>query len=387
MKRILIVNNNMHIGGVQKALLDLLNEIHKDHDITLLLFYNGGGLMKSVPADVRVISPAAPFKYWGMTKKDAATFGSRAARAFFAAMTRVFGRGAALRLAYPFQKKLCGYDVAISFLHSGAPDTFYGGCNEFVLDRVEAEKKITFLHCDYERIGAASEYNAGIYRRFDMIAACSEGCREAFLRVMPELAAKTTVVPNCHDYAKIRSMAEREPETAAKDRLNIVTVARFGKEKGILRAVRAVAELGERGKEVCYRIIGDGAEYSEAAALVKSAGLEDTVFLLGERENPYGYMKAADLLLIPSVSEAAPMVIGEAASLGTPVLTTETSSAREMVLETGYGWVCENSTDGIRRGIEMLLSDPRLIRERKEHLRTLKPDNAAAIKSFSELVR
>ena len=268
MKRILIVNNNMHIGGVQKALLDLLNEIHKDHDITLLLFYNGGGLMKSVPEDVRVISPAAPFNYWGMTKKDAATFGSSVARAFFAAMTRVFGRGAALRLAYPFQKKLCGYDVAISFLHSGAPDTFYGGCNEFVLDRVEAEKKITFLHCDYERIGAASEYNAGIYRRFDMIAACSEGCREAFLRVMPELAAKTTVVPNCHDYAKIRSMAEREPETAAKDRLNIVTVARFGKEKGILRAVRAVAELGERGKEVCYRIIGDGAEYSEAAALV-----------------------------------------------------------------------------------------------------------------------
>ena len=126
MKRILIVNNNMHIGGVQKALLDLLNEIHKDHDITLLLFYNGGGLMKSVPEDVRVISPAAPFKYWGMTKKDAATFGSRAARAFFAAMTRAFGRGAALRLAYPFQKKLCGYDVAISFLHSGAPDTFYG---------------------------------------------------------------------------------------------------------------------------------------------------------------------------------------------------------------------------------------------------------------------
>ena len=54
MKRILIVNNNMHIGGVQKALLDLLNEIHKDHDITLLLFYNGGGLMKSVPEDVRV---------------------------------------------------------------------------------------------------------------------------------------------------------------------------------------------------------------------------------------------------------------------------------------------------------------------------------------------
>jgi len=42
MKRILIVNNNMHIGGVQKALVNLLYEIHNDYEITLLLFYAGG---------------------------------------------------------------------------------------------------------------------------------------------------------------------------------------------------------------------------------------------------------------------------------------------------------------------------------------------------------
>ena len=45
MKRILIVNNNMHIGGVQKALLNLLQTLHADYDITLLLFYRGGALL------------------------------------------------------------------------------------------------------------------------------------------------------------------------------------------------------------------------------------------------------------------------------------------------------------------------------------------------------
>ena len=40
--------------------------------------------------------------------------------------------------------------------------------------------------------------------------------------------------------------------------------------------------------------------------------LSENVTLLGEKENPYGYIKAADLLLIPSYSEAATMVIGEA---------------------------------------------------------------------------
>lgn len=50
MKRILIVNNNMHIGGVQKALLNLLQTLHADYDITLLLFYCGGALLNGMCA-------------------------------------------------------------------------------------------------------------------------------------------------------------------------------------------------------------------------------------------------------------------------------------------------------------------------------------------------
>ena len=39
----------MHIGGVQKSLVNLLGEIHSRYDVTLLLFYPGGGLMKDIP--------------------------------------------------------------------------------------------------------------------------------------------------------------------------------------------------------------------------------------------------------------------------------------------------------------------------------------------------
>ena len=58
MKRILIVNNNMHIGGVQKALLNLLQTLHADYDITLLLFSCGGALLNEVPADVHAAAAA-----------------------------------------------------------------------------------------------------------------------------------------------------------------------------------------------------------------------------------------------------------------------------------------------------------------------------------------
>ena len=386
MKRILIVNNNMHIGGVQKALVNLLQEVHSDYEITLLLFYRGGELLSEIPEDVKVIIANTPFRYWGMTRQDASNLGERIVRIFWAAAVRVLGKGQVLPLIYPLQDSLKEYDAAISYLHSGPDRIFYGGCNEFVLHCVNAKKKITFLHCDFEKIHAASLYNMRIYQQFDQIAACSLGCRDSFLRVMPHLADKTTVVKNCQNFQEVRRMAQREPVIMAPDKLNIATVARFGKEKGILRAIQAISDLGEKADRLHYYLIGNGAEYAAAEKKILELGLSGTVSLLGKLENPYGYMQAADVLLIPSVSEAAPMVIGEAACLGTPVLTTETSSAHEMVEQPGLGWVCQNTVEGIRNGIESLLSRPDVLKERREHIRTLAFDNACARKQFSELI-
>ena len=95
-------------------------------------------------------------------------------------------------------------------------------------------------------------------------------------------------------------------------------------------------------------MIGDGVQRKLLQQLIRELELSDVVTLCGQQKNPYGYIKAADLLLIPSYSEAAPLVIGEAAALGTPILSVETSSAREMIAETGYGWVCDNSEEDMR---------------------------------------
>lgn len=386
MKRILIVNNNMHIGGVQKALLNLLQELRTDYDITLLLFYCGGELYNKLPDGIRVISAAKPFRCWGMSKDDTKTFSSRLLRAFWAGLTKLFGRTFSFRLASLFQKRISGFDAAISFLHSGPNRMFYGGCNEFVLNCVDAKKKITFLHCDYGAINAQSEHNKKIYRQFDAIAACSEGCRRAFLKVAPQFAEKTFVVPNFQNYGLIRKMVQVQPVDLEHDRLNILTVARFGREKGIPRAIRAVAELGEQANKIRYYIIGDGLEFAQAQQLVQSLGLSDTVFLLKAMDDPYGYMQAADVLMIPSYSEAAPMVIGETASLGTPILTTQTSSAVEMVQNTGFGWVCPNTQNGITQGIKQLLNSPQELSEKQITLRSAVFDNAAAKQSFSKLI-
>ena len=386
MKRVLIVNNNMHIGGVQKALLNLLNEIHGQYEVTVLLFCAGGELLTDIPKDVNVITSDPGFHYFGMTKDDVSNRKERIIRTALAGWTRLFGRGSVLRLVYPFQKRLQGYDVAVSYLHSGDPHMFYGGCNEFVLNCVEAKRKVSFLHCDFGKIGAATEYNAKIYERFDQIAACSGGCRDAFLTCMPQLRDRVLVVKNCQNYPEIHRMAQMEMVTLPTDKLNVVTVARFGREKGILRAIQAFAQLGEDAKNVNYYLIGNGTEYSAAADMISEYGLAQTVFLQGEMTNPYGYLKAADVLLIPSFSEAAPMVIGEAAVLGTPVLSTQTLSSDEMITRRGIGWVCENSVDGIRKGIKHLVAHSDEVREKSAFLHTLAFDNADAVEQFKKMI-
>lgn len=385
-KKILIVNNNLHIGGVQKALVNLLREIAPVYDVTLLLFYPKGELLREVPEGVPVITAGPWFRTWGMTSADTDTFAGRFSRSFFAALTRIFGRRWTIGIQRIFTKKLKGYDAAISFLHSGDPHMFYGGCNEFVLHCVDARRKITFLHCDYGKLHAKCRYNEWIYEAFDRIAACSEGCRQAFVAVFPQLAGKMTVVRNCHSYAAIRRLARVGKHGPEDGRLDLVTVARFGKEKGVLRGIGAVGALRTRKERLRYTVVGDGLEFEKAKELVRQLKLQDTVFLMGEDVNPYGYIAAADVLLIPSVSEAAPMVIGEAACLGTPVLTTETSSAKEMVERTGYGWVCENSRAGIQNGIERLLREPKELEAVAAELKKMKFDNRAAVSAFAALL-
>ena len=385
MKKLLIVNNNLHIGGVQKALVSLLWNIRDRYDITLLLFYRGGELLQELPPEVRVACAGGAWRYLGMTRTDVHAVRGRIGRAFFAAVSRLLGRKYAIFLMSLGQKKLCGYDVAVSYLHNSSDRAFYGGCNDFVLKHTRADKKIAFLHCDYLLCGANTPDNGKQYARFDTIAACSRGCADAFLKAHPELKEKVRVVRNCHRFEKIREAAEADRQQFAAEKLNIVTVARLGKEKGVERALRAIAQLGKLRQQLHYYVVGDGVQRELLQQIIREEDLADVVTLCGQLQNPYGYIKAADLLLIPSYSEAAPLVIGEAAALGTPVLSTETSSAREMIEETGYGWVCENSVEGICDILKQIFADPERMGAKTCGTET-KSENTLALRQFQHCV-
>ena len=386
-KKILIVNNNMHIGGVQKSLVNLLWNISDEYDVTLLLFYKGGKLLKDLPEKVKVIEANFAYRFLGMSRLDCKNIPEKIGRTFFAAISRIIGRKYAIMLMGLFQKKIKGFDVAVSYLHNPSDKMFYGGCNDFVLKHVAAQKKIAFLHCDYNLCGANTLENAKLYKKFDVIAACSRGCADSFVKACPSLKDKVKVVYNCHRFDQIKAMAKEDPISMEEDKVNIVTVARLGKEKGVERAVRAVASLGNLKENIKYYIIGDGIQKKLIKEIIEKENLSRNIVLCGEKTNPYGYISAADMLLIPSYSEAAPLVIGEAACLGTPILSTKTSSAMEMIVNRGFGWVCENSEEAIVEKLKEILNNTSCIYEKKEEIRKKNPDNDFALEQFYSCIK
>ena len=82
------------------------------------------------------------------------------------------------------------------------------------------------------------------------------------------------------------------------------------------------------------------------SSLIESEGLQSDITMLGNRDNPYPYVKYADLFALTSQFEGRPLAVDEAIALGCPVIVTNYTSAKEQV-KPEYGFVIENDDQTI----------------------------------------
>lgn len=388
MKKLLIVNNNMKVGGVQKSLYNLLWSLDGRYEITLYLFRNMGEYADKLPKNIEIIEDHSLFSYLGCSQADCADkLGQRLVRGALAALCRTFGRHAAMKLLLLSKRTLPEeYDCAIAYLHNGNPRNFYGGVQDFVLHRVKAKRKVAFLHCDYAVCGANNKKNNRLLYGFDLIAACSEGCRRSFVRTVPELEERCRTVHNCHRFEEIRTLSKRDPVIFGGEGIHLLMVCRMAHEKGVERAIRAVKAAHNGGLQLTLHLVGDGAMLGQLRTLTAELCMEDHVRFHGEQDNPYRYMLHADLFLLSSYHEAAPLVIEEAACVGLPVLSVETTSVDEMITGKKCGWVCKNSQEALEQTLIDLLSKPEMLSDMRQALCGRKMNNSRAVEDFVGLV-
>ncbi len=387
MKKILIVNNNMQVGGIQKRLLNLLWAISDQYEVTLFLFSKMGLYADDLPDNVEIKTCTSLFRYLGISQGDCESYRDKVTRAILVAICRLFGRPLAIDVMCLSQRTLPeSYDVAISYMQNGSSRSLYGGVNEFVLRKTKAKSYITYLHCDYSKCGADNAHNNRLYGQFDKVAACSEGCRESFLCVLPELESKCLVASNFHRIQEIRELASKEPVLYEGEGAHAVMVGRLAHEKAIDRAIRAIAFCAENKVPVTLDIVGDGPMGESLKTLTQELGVQGWVRFRGEHSNPYRYMKGADFLLVTSYYEAAPMVIDEARIIGIPTLTVRTTSSQEMVIDQKCGWVCDNTQEGLNRCLYEVVSNMTEVERFKEMLKATVQSNQVASEQFRALV-
>lgn len=387
-KKVLLVSSNLKPGGITTAFINLVECLKKDNkiDFDILLFDTDD--CNKYFNNIKILSGN---KFMRMLVVNQSTINSESKmlglfRLFCGFTTKIWGHGVLYKLLFLTHKKIRGYDCAISFTHSSSKNSLFGGCNEFVLNRVIANEKITFLHCDYSMCGIANNYSKKIYSRFNKIAAVSEGVKLSFFNKLPELNSKTYVVHNCHLSEKIQQLADDNPVAYKTDALNIITVARISAEKGHYRALEAFKKLKSEGVRFYWHIVG-GADRNTEAAFQKSiedAGLSDNVIMHYNQENPYRFFVNADALLLPSYHEAAPMVFSEAEILKLPILTTDTTSAEEFVSSKKIGIVCPNTDEAIYQMLKDVLQKPEMLADYKNNMKT--PDNESSLNEFYELI-
>ena len=363
-KRILFVNDEMRMGGVARVLNTLMAALPKDrYDIDLLVLHKRGMLLEKVPEGVRVLEGTPFFSAVDLSladlwkKKDMQGIHAKTKLLFY------MKSGLIVKKIQEERKKILDrqYDVEVAAKE--------GFCTIFTAYG-DSKRKINWVLTDYSICNYSSNHMGLVKRalqKIDLNVADSEQALIAYQTVFR--VRNGVAIHNLMDVDLVKNgMKEPVTEIIHDGLPNLITVARFHPQKSIDRLLNASRKAVSAGYRHHLYLIGGGELEDELRQQVKDLQLEDTVVFLGYRQNPYGMMADCDLFVLPSLYEGFATVISESLIAGTPVLTTDVSGAKEQIVRPEYGWITENTQEGLDQGLLNALSDPARLAQMKQQL-------------------
>lgn len=375
--RILFVINTLGQAGAETALLSLLQTLAREkgearYEISLYVLTGQGEMASRLPADVRLLNK----KY----REESVLTAKGRKYLKKTVLKAMFTRGTVVKLFPYLVKNTCAmlgkkrllpdkllwrvlsgggmvlpeeYDLAVSYLE--------GGAAYFVADHVKAAKKAAFIHVDYEKAGYTRALDKDCYLAFDKIFTVSDEVREAFLKAYPELPDKTEVFHNILNKEEIvRRAEEGEGFTDGFTGMRLLSVGRLTAQKAFEVSVDAMKRLKDAGKNVRWYVLGEGDQRKKLQEQIDVLGLTEDFILYGAVNNPYPFMKQADIYVHASRFEGKSIAIQEAQILGKPMVVSDCSGNREQVCHGKDGLMCGLTPDSLAENIMLLLEDEAL---------------------------
>ena len=352
MKKILIVSPSLSMGGQEKMLVTLSNLLSRNgYGVTVIIYNPFFDLKDELDSGVELIY-RPPKKHLGKKipyiRHEFYDYGLWETRASARQLYR----------HYVGDEK---YDVEIAFFRGRSVKIISGSTNP-------DSRKIAWVHSDFTQCEGIEGNFKGMdavkkaYAVFDKIVCVSKPAEKAFTQVIG-LDDKTVTIPNC---VSVNDITEKSKALCGFDkrRFTVMSVGRLHKVKGCDRLIRACARLQKAGKSLDLVIIGKGEEEENLRSLAAELDFRNLT-LLGQQDNPYCYMKNADLYVCSSLYEGFNLTIAEALALGVPALSTDCSGPCEILDNGEYGMIVENSEDGLYNGMLELIQNPELLEKYK----------------------
>lgn len=395
MKKVLISSFDMEVGGVERSLISMLNNFDYDNnEVDLMLYRHKGDFMKLLPNKHNLLDEIPEYSSFRKSIADIIK-----EKKYILATTRILANlnskiiGKVKKIsevgyyqmqlmwkyALPFLPKLDKeYDVAISYLWP----------HYFVAEKVNAKRKIAWIHTDYSTIETDIDMDLKMWNKFDYIISISEECTKAFLVKYPTLRDKIVLIENITSPQFIIDMSnEKVDDDISKVKgFKIVSTGRLCYQKAFDNAVKALKLLHDRGlTNIKWYVVGYGGDEEMIRKLIKENNLEESFILLGKKINPYPYMKACDLYVQPSRYEGKAVTVTEARVLGKPTLITNYPTAKSQLIDGFDGNICDLSIEGIVDGIERLYKDKSLRDKLSYNCKSVDYSNSFELKKLYQL--
>ena len=360
----------MELGGAERSLLGLLYSIdYKKYQVDLLLYRHTGELLKYVPKEVNILEQDNKMSMLGIPMVDVIKKGQ-----ISIALGRILGIQKAKKfieknsndkedmvmLEYSHKytvkyvkKREKKYDFAISFLTP----------HYYVAEKIDAKVKLAWIHTDYSNYLLDVNSELKMWSKYDYIASISSKCTEGFLKIFPDLKDKIVEISNINAEQLIRQQAKEndaEDMTTQEEEICLCSIGRFAHAKNFDHIPSIAKKIKEKGIKFKWFIIGYGGEEQLIREKIKEENMEDTVIILGKKENPYPYIKKCDIYIQPSRYEGKAVTVIEAQMLKKPVIITAFPSSASQLEDGIDGVIVPMDDQGCAEGIVKVINNQKL---------------------------
>lgn len=362
-KQIAIVTRQLVTGGVERALIAMLRRFDYDEvQVDLYVEHLGGELYNELPPEVcvRRLQTVHPK---GALRHPLAAIKKAACMLWLRLKKHPFIKQAWLssKLLLPVKKH---YDIAISYHAPNTVPVFY------VIDRMNADKKILWLHGDLETNAGNTPLALKYHGKYDKVFAVSKAVHESYIRHHRNTTQRLSIFHNYVDEKDVQQKAQIGPDFDDGFKgIRILSIGRLSRQKGFDMAVNVCAKLVAEGFPIRWYICGEGDQRKPLEDAIDKARLDKSFVLLGNRENPYTYLKNCDLYVQPSRYEGYCTTTNEARILHKPVITTDVSGAREQFEHQVTGWIVPIDEEAVFNQIKRCLQNPESLKQTSQNLK------------------